>query len=55
MYVIMKLKYEVPVYDDFGLGTNFKRHIKSLVQINQSSNEVQHDFRQFAIEYKMRI
>ena len=31
MYAIMKL--EAPMYDDFGFGANFKRHIKSVVQI----------------------
>ena len=53
MYAIMKLEYKFPIYDGFGFGANFKRHIKSVVQINQSSNEVQRSFRQFAMEYKI--
>ena len=28
---IMKLEYEAPIYDGFGFGANFKRHIKSVV------------------------
>ena len=31
MYAIMKFKYEAPIYDVFGCGANFKRHIKSVV------------------------
>ena len=38
MYAIMKLEYEDPICDDFGFGVNFKKYIKSVVQINQSSN-----------------
>ena len=38
MYTIMKLEYEAPIYDDFGFETNYKRHVKSVVQINQFSN-----------------
>ena len=53
MYVIMKLGYEAPIYDKLGFGANFKRRIKSVVQINQSTNEVQCSFRQVAMEYKM--
>ena len=37
---IMKLGYEVPISDGFDFRANFKRHIKSAVYINQSSNEV---------------
>ena len=28
MYAIMKSEYEAPIYDVFGFGANFKRHIK---------------------------
>ena len=38
MYAIMKLEHEAPIYDNFGFGPSFKSHIKSVVQINQSSN-----------------
>ena len=38
MYDLIKLEYEASIYDGFGFGTNFKRFIKSVVQINQSSN-----------------
>ena len=38
MYAIMKLEYEAPIYDGFGFGANFKRQIKSVILINQSSN-----------------
>ena len=55
MYFIMKLEYEAPIYDDFGFRANFKKYIKSKVQNNQSSNEVQCSFRQLAMEYKMGI
>ena len=38
MYVIMKLEYEAPIYDDFSFGANFRQHSKSVVQIIQSTN-----------------
>ena len=38
MYAIIKLEYEAPIYDGFGFEANFKKHVKSVVQINQSSN-----------------
>ena len=39
MYAFMKLEYEAPhLRYGFGFGANFKMHIKSAVQINQSSN-----------------
>ena len=40
MYAIMKLGYEAPIYDGLGFGDTFRKFIKSVVQINQSTNEV---------------
>ena len=31
MYAFVKLEYEALIYDGFGFGANFKRHIKSVV------------------------
>ena len=51
MYAILKLGYEAPIYDGLGFGSNFKRRLKSVVQINQSTNKVQFSFRQAAMGY----
>ena len=40
MYAIMKLGYEAPTYDGLSFGDRFRKFIKSVVQINQSTNEV---------------
>ena len=52
MYAILKLGYETPIYDGLGFGSNFKRRLKSVVQINQSTNKVQFSFRQAAMRYE---
>ena len=39
MYAIMKLGYEAPTYNGLGFEDRFRKFIKSLVQINQSTNE----------------
>ena len=31
MYIIMKLGYEAPTYDDLGFGANFKKPNKNVV------------------------
>ena len=50
MYAIVKLEHEARICDGFCFEANFKRHMKIVVQINQSSKEVKCSFRQLAME-----